>query len=494
MEERSTNKKTYQESLKATSITALAQIVQIAVKMINTKFVAVLLGPLGVGTIGLFQSSISLISTISGLGLGSSAVRDVARAHKEGDWETIGLTIQTLRRLVWITGMAGAIFCLLAGGWLSQISFNSDEHSLSFRILGLMVLFNQVSAGQMALLQGLRMLKEMTLAAVIGTVAGLIFAGPIYWWLGDSGIVPALLVLSMVPVLVAYYFSGKLPLKKWNFSFEKFREIAIPMVKLGASTMLSNLFMLLALWLTRIIVQRKFGLSGVGQFQAGWGVTTIYLQMIFQAMGRDYYPRLSGIAGDNMGMNRLVNEQLHLALLLGTPLLLLAMISAPWIITFLYSSGFQAAISQLQWLAFGTLFKLISWPLGFILLALRKSTVYLVTESLAAALFLLLVLPLIEIFGMNGIGIAYSINYILYFFVVFFAAIKIINFQFDSKSLLLLIISSIFCLFAMYSNFFYPSKLLVFLSVLFSAGLTFFYFKELNQLTGLIQSIWSRFK
>ena len=490
----SDRKEDYQKSLKATGITGLAQIFQIAIKIINTKVVAILLGPAGVGIIGLFQSSVVLISTVSGLGLGNSAVRDVAKADKEGDSERISLTIQSLRRLVWITGTAGAIFCLLAGGWLSRISFNSDEYSLSFRILGLMVLLNQVSAGQLALLQGLRKLKELALVSVIGSAAGLAVACPLYWWFGISGIVPALILLSIVPVLVAYFYSSRITLASLPFSLEKFRETALPMLKLGASTMLSSLALVLVMWLIRIMVQRKFGLQGVGQFQAGWGVTTIYLQMIFQAMGRDYYPRLSGHAGDKSGMQKLVNQQLHLALLLGTPLLLLAMTAAPLIIRLLYSSSFQGAVSQLQWLAFGTLFKLISWPLGFVLLALRKSTVYLITECISSAIFLILTIGLTDIFGLDGIGLAYSLNYILYAGIVLISARKFIRFGFDGDSIQFLIISTLACIIVFYSVFVRQNTLIFFTSVTVTTGVSAFYLVKLNQLTGILKSLWVRIR
>ena len=494
MHETPANKARYQESLKASGISGLAQAIQIILKMANTKLVAILLGPAGVGTIGLFQSGINLVSTISSLGIGNSAVRDIAKANKEENPQEISLTIFTLRRLVWISGLIGALFCLIAGSWLSQLSFNSEEYAWSFRILGLMVLLNQISAGQMALLQGLRRLRELAYVSVIGSAAGLLIAGPIYWWFGISGIVPALLLLSAVPVISAYYFSSRISLKKTSFSKVKFLHKAKPMVTLGVSTMLSGLVLILAMWLIRILVQRKFGLEALGQFQAGWGVTTIYLQLIFQAMGRDYYPKLSGMAGDHLAMNKQVNEQIHLSLLLGTPLLLFAIVAAPWIIKLLYSNGFNGAISQLQWLAFGTIFKLISWPLGFILLALRKSTAYFITESSAAGFLTLLVSWFIDFVGMDGIGLAYAIHYVFYFLLVWILARKFVVFRFDGRSKILLLTSILGCGLIFYIVYCLNELSMFLISVCISVGISIIYFIKLNQLTGIFSLLWKRIR
>jgi O-antigen/teichoic acid export membrane protein len=86
-------------------------------------------------------------------------------------------------------------------------------------------------------------------------------------------------------------------------------------------------------------------------------------------MRRFYYPRLSALSDDPPKMVDLINQQLHLALLIATPLLVLAMVLAQFFVPIMYSAKFTEAIPQIQWLAFGTIFKVISWPIAFTLLA-----------------------------------------------------------------------------------------------------------------------------
>jgi O-antigen/teichoic acid export membrane protein len=484
----------YKSSLKATGITGLAQVIQILIKIVNTKVVGSLLGPSGVGVIGLFQSTTNLINTISGLGLGSSAVRDIALAVKQENDEKISHTILTLRSLVWITGLVGAGFCVLAGPWLSQVSFNSEMYATEFRILGVVVFLSQMAAGQMALLQGFRRLKDMALSSVLGGLAGLVFAVPLYWFFGAKGIVPALIFLAIVPVIVAWWLAKRIQISRHPISQEKFREAAIPMVKLGISTMLGGLAFFLSMWIIRILVQRQFGTEGVGHFQAGWGVTAIYIQMIFVAMARDYSPRLAGVSDNPKSMVKMVNEQIHLALLLGTPMLLMAIMAAPWIIAILYSSKFEPAIPQLQWLALGSFFKLISAPLALVMIALRKSTAYFLTESFSAAGFLLLSFLLMKPYGMDGVGIAYTLNYFVYAIVVMVEARIFIGFRYDKKSLQYLLISIVGLLLVFFSFALFQEKSLYIISLLVALGIAFFYMRKLDELTGVFKSILNRIR
>ena len=494
MNEPSVQKAQYQESLKATGITGLAQVAQILIKIVNTKVIAILLGPSGVGIIGLFQSTTSLIGMISGLGLGSSAVRDIAQAVKQEDGEKISHTLITLRRLVWITGLLGALFCLFAGPWLSRISFNSEIYATEFRIMGVVVFLFQITAGQMALLQGLRRLKEMAMASVLGGLAGIIFAVPLYWYFGIKGIVPALVILAIVPVGVAWWLARGIHFTHHPISMGQLKQFAIPMIRLGISTMLSGLVFLLSMWLIRILVQRKFGTVGVGQFQAGWGVTTIYLQMIFQAMGRDYYPRLSALSGDKKGMVKLLNEQINLALLLGTPLLINAIVAAPLIIQLLYSSGFENAISQLRWLSLGTMFKLISWPLGFVLLAMRKSGTYFFVETFASVALLAFSFLFINYFGINGIGMAYTGMYILYALLVYFLSKSLISVRLDFENVALIFFSVLSSFIVFYSFNYNDIFALKIISILICCSVNIIYLRILNKKSNFFKFIWSLFR
>ena len=70
----------YWQILRSSSIMGGAAGLNYLIALVRVKVVAILLGPTGVGLVSLYTSAIGLLGTVSGLGIGSSAVREVTRA------------------------------------------------------------------------------------------------------------------------------------------------------------------------------------------------------------------------------------------------------------------------------------------------------------------------------------------------------------------------------------------------------------------------------
>ena len=174
----------YRSIFKATSLFGGVQVYNILISIISSKFVAILLGPLGVGIKGLFQSSISMIEGFTSMGISRSAVRDVSLANGTGDHNKIGRTVCALKKLVWATGLFGMIVFIVLSPLLSKFSFGNYDYTLSFIFLSVILLFNQLSAGQWVVLQGLRRLNFLAKASALGATLGLLVSVPLYYLLG----------------------------------------------------------------------------------------------------------------------------------------------------------------------------------------------------------------------------------------------------------------------------------------------------------------------
>ncbi|WP_050019956.1 oligosaccharide flippase family protein [Chryseobacterium sp. P1-3] len=78
----SEDKSSYKQIFKATSIFGGVQVFNILISIIRSKFIAVLLGPTGMGIAGLLLSTVTLMSSLTSFGLGVSSVKDIAAAHE----------------------------------------------------------------------------------------------------------------------------------------------------------------------------------------------------------------------------------------------------------------------------------------------------------------------------------------------------------------------------------------------------------------------------
>ena len=108
------NKKTtYSKIASTTLLFGSSQIVVMITSIIRTKFVALFLGTSGYGILSLYTSTIGLISAFSNLGLGTSAVRDLAEASASNQEKRIQKVVFIIRKLSWITGSLGAIMTVV---------------------------------------------------------------------------------------------------------------------------------------------------------------------------------------------------------------------------------------------------------------------------------------------------------------------------------------------------------------------------------------------
>src|ERR1700761_6721811 len=174
----------YRQIMKATSLFGGVQVFNIFISIIRSKFIAVLLGPAGMGIAGLLVSTTGFISGISNFGLGTSSVKNVSAANATGDDHKIASVVSVLRRLVWVTGLLGALITLCLSSWLSQITFGNKDYTISFMWISITLLFTQLSSGQLVVLQGLRKFKQLALANLAGSAVGLLVTIPVYYMWG----------------------------------------------------------------------------------------------------------------------------------------------------------------------------------------------------------------------------------------------------------------------------------------------------------------------
>ena len=64
-----------------------------------------------------------------------------------------------------------------------------------------------------------------------------------------------------------------------------------------------------------------------------------------------------------------MNEQTLVGLLLAGPGVLATLTFAPLVIALFYSAKFGAAVGVLRWICLGAMLQVITWPMGFIIVA-----------------------------------------------------------------------------------------------------------------------------
>lgn len=417
----------YRSILKSTSLIGGASVLNILIGMVRIKFVAILLGPTGVGLLGMYAQITTLITTVTGMGIGSSGVRQVAEAVGSGDDERVSRTVITLRRMAWLTGAFGLLVMVIFCVPISKMTFGTNEYAWSIAVLGITLLAGAIAGGQGCIINGTRRIGDLAKISVIGAINGTLISIPCFYMWGESGIVPSLILSALAALATSWWFAHRVPVKvitlPWRDSYGEARQLLL----LGISFMGAALVTALTSYLIRIVMLRQFGLADVGIYQAAFNLSGILVGFVLGAMGADYYPRLTAAAGDNVSVYRMVNEQSQISILLALPGLAAMMIFAPLIIKFFYAASFATAVPILRWCILGILGRVFSWPMGFVIVAKGKGKTFFVTEVIGGVLHLVGVFLFTRIWGLDGAGIAFMLLYVVYTGLMFFVVHKLVG-------------------------------------------------------------------
>lgn len=442
----SESQSSYRQIIKATSIFGGVQVLTIFISIIRSKIIALLLGPSGMGIAGLLNSTIGLIGGFTGFGLNTSAVKSISMANVAEDRTKVATEISILKRLIWFTGILGTLITILLSSWLSKLTFGNSDYTFAFIWISITLLFKQLTDGQLAILQGLRKLKLQAKANLYGSFFGLLFTIPLYYYFGIQSIVPAIIVASLIALLSSWYFSVKIEVEPLKLSNAETVSGGKNMIKLGFSLSIISLLSILSAYLLQIVISHTGGIAEVGLFNAGFAIINTYVGLIFTAISTDYFPRLSAIANDNDKVRTTVIQQAIIAILIITPIIILFITFAPMIIRILYSLKFISIITMVSWGILGMLFKAVSWTMGYVLIAKGDSKMFIKTSVGFNFLFLLINVFAYYLCGLEGLGVTFTLNFIIHFFCLKMITYNRYDFYFDKEFYKIFIVCIVLCL------------------------------------------------
>jgi len=428
------NKKSYAQILRSSSLIGGSEIVKLAVGVIQVKFVAIFLGPIGVGLSGTYDSLITFVQSFVGLGISTSGVREIAHAFGTSDREGIGRSVLTLRRICWLTGTGGALLVVLFARPLSRMTFGSTEHAWALILLAWIILMRNIKSAQMCYIQGSRRIKDLASLKIVGAVGGAIIGIGFYAWLRLDGIVPALLMLAVFELAASWWFARRVPPPRVVMAWKESVRMSWGFLHLGLAFMWTGLLANAVAYVSRLLINREVGLHAVGIFQSSYRISILFVSFILQAMSADYFPRLAAASSDHGKMKQLLNEQTEIGLLLAAPGLLATLVLAPVVIRVFYTTEFAQAAELLRWFVLGCLGQVISWPMGYVIGAKGKTGWMFLTETAASCIHLLLIWIGLNTLGVEGVAIAFFVLYVIYSLMIFVIVKRLIGFAWNTET------------------------------------------------------------
>jgi O-antigen/teichoic acid export membrane protein len=411
----SKTKNSYSQIMKATSLFGGVQVFNILISVIRSKAIALLVGPIGFGVIGLLNSTLRIIGDFTKVGLDTSAVKEISERNSDKDPSKVTEIIFVLEKLIWFTGTVGALITLVFSRYISYLTFGNTDYTYAFVWLSIAVLFTQLAKGKIAILQGTRRLKKLAYANLTASTVSLLITLPLYYFFKIDGIVPALIGTALITFGIFKFFTKEVDIPRLSFTKQELFHKSKAMLLLGATMSVTSMIVALTGFLIQIFIRSTDGLEAVGFYSAGFLIVNAYVGMIFTAMSTDYFPRLAAINTDNNKMNIAVNQQADVAILLITPVIVLFLTFAPFIVELLYSSKFNVIIGFVTFGVLGTFFKAVSFSLGYVIIAKGHSKVFITLSIIFNSLFLIISVVSYNIGGLTGVGIGFLVYYFIHF-------------------------------------------------------------------------------
>lgn len=401
--------KAYDRILKYTGVFGGTQSLITVMTVLRTKLVTLLIGPAGMGINGSFNRTLNLVKSTTDLGIHFSSVRDISECIEENNREKLDNILVVVRSWVFLTAILGTAVCITMSHLFSLWGFGGDKnYTLSFLLLSPVVGFSAINGGEIAIIKGARMLKQMAVSQLLAVIAGLCISVPLFYYFGLLGLVPSLVLVSLSSMIITCYYSFKtFPYKIAIFNKKSLGE-GLEMIRVGIFFTLASFFGAGAYSIITNYLMNS-GAEVTGFYEAGNLLVSYLGLFVFSAMEADYYPRLSSINRIKSRVNELANQQIEVASLLISPLLVAFIIGLPLLVVVFLTPRFSETIVMAQFAVISLSFKAMTQPIAYISLAKADSKIFLLQELLYDTALVVLVLVAFKLGGLNWIGYAIAL-------------------------------------------------------------------------------------
>lgn len=410
----------YKNIFKASSLFGGVEGLSILLNLIRTKFVAILLGPTGIGLNSIYNETRELIHSTTNLGLDVSGIRGISKSYE--DWQNaateedkqekqllIDKEVCLLRSWVLILALFGTLVCMLLAEPISYFTFNDYEHTWGYVLLSPVIGLSTMICGELAVLKALRRIKMIASVSLINVILTILTSIPLYYFFGIEGVIPAFILLYISQFIAIILFSYRV--KRPSFAFNKqYLAKGFPMLLIGISFALTGMINHGAQLSIRTFINNNGGLEAVGLFNAGYTIFTTVGSIAFASLSSYYFPRLSGVINDIAERRQTVLRQTKVTLTIIIPITILLVSVLGWIMPLLFSHEFDSVVPMAQVAAVGLLFRAIYLPFAYIPLSAGDSKIYLMLETISATILATAVIVGFHYYGLLGAGFGLLIS------------------------------------------------------------------------------------
>ena len=396
--------------------TSLLNGVAVAIKMLTllglNKVLAVYVGPTGYAAVGQFQNAIQMLTMFASGAINTGVTKYTAEIGDEPDrlhvlWRTAGT-------IVIVGSLIASLLIALFSSQLSRWAFGHDEFSGVFILFaGTLILFN-LNTLLLAVLNGKKEIVLYVVANIGGSFFSLVATSIMAVFFGLYGALAAFAIYQSLSFFVTFLLCRKAEWFAPKFFFGALdKRTVLNLGKFTAMALTSAVCMPVTNMLIRQNLGDSLGWEAAGYWEAMWRLSSAYLLLVTTTLSVYYLPRLSELSE----VYALTNE-IKKGYKIIIPLTMLAGVliffTRDFIIGLLFTRDFAPMRELFGWQMVGDTLKIGSWILAYLILGKAMYKTFIATEVFAAVSFVTLSKLFVGRYGLEGVSIAYAVNYAVY--------------------------------------------------------------------------------
>jgi len=411
--------------------TSLLNGIAVFIKMLTllgiNKILAIYVGPAGYAALGQFQNAVQMITTFASGAINTGVTKYTAEYYEDEArqclvWRTAG-TIALVGSLV--TAVIIALFNRPLAAWFLQ---DASYGGVFLWFASTLVLFT-FNTLLLAILNGKKEISRYVLANIAGSIFALVVTTIMVIRFGLYGAFVALAVYQSISFFVTLLLCYKAPWFKVSHLFGGIdKQTALNLGKYSAMALTSAACVPVSHILVRNHLGQTLGWEAAGYWEAIWRLSAAYLMVVTTTLSVYYLPRLSELKEPSEIIKEILQGYkiiLPVAALSG----LLIYLLRDFIIRVLFSAEFAPMEQLFAWQMVGDTLKIGSWILAYLMLGKAMMKLFILSEIMFAGIFYLLTVFLISHMGLEGVALAHSVNYMIYWLVMAFFITKSLRVQ-----------------------------------------------------------------
>lgn len=366
------------------------------------------------GKLTIVQSTIGLIGTFAGMGMGETAIKYLAE-FRDKDRLRAGRIVGIVNVMAFCFGSAMSIAAFVFSGYLAQHVLHAPELAALLRIASLLPLVATLDGIQVATLNGLEAFRLIARRSVWGAAAALPISAAFVWLWGLKGAVAAQLIAAVVNLLLSATASASELARQgisWHLGRGALAEWRV-LYRYSLPALAASLMVAPVMWIANVMLFR--GHNGAA-YVAAVGVVNSVMTIVAYLPTVLTSPALSVMSNSAhrpMQLASTLRYSLSLSALAAFPIGVVVATLGKYLLVALYGPQFAEEGIDLAWAMIYVGIQAIGAPLGNMLLATGRIWLGLGINAMWSAIFLAMCAWLIPGYHSAGYFSSLAISYMV---------------------------------------------------------------------------------